>query len=319
VTYSIASSSSSISPHPFDLKIFLAAAVFVFLATLLSFAQVSDSVSPNVFVVDDAPDQEFVVYGKTVIVKNQAKGALAIGGDVIVEGKVYGDVAAIGGSVIQRDGAYIGGDVFIFGGEYRPDSLNPLREQGRETVMYAGYEEELRELVQNPIRLFSPSLSLAFFAQRILSILFWFIVSLGLTTLAPGAVGRAVARFHLSPLKVVAIGVGTFFATTVGVVASLSVLPNYLNAIVGLMVFVLLVLAYFFGHVALNISLGKTLQKHLLKESQHSEALSILLGVVGWTVLLSIPYVWTIALFVLFSASIGLVLTGRPTRTWQTP
>ena len=117
----------------------------------------------------------------------------------------------------------------------------------------------------------------------------------------------------------IAIGVGAFFATTICIVGSLSVLPNYLNAIFGLMVFILLALAYFFGHVALNISLGKTLQRYLLKESHHSETLSILLGVVGWTVLLSVPYVWTIALFVLFSASIGLVLTGRPTRTWQTP
>jgi cytoskeletal protein CcmA (bactofilin family) len=56
-----------------------------------------------------------VCYGKTVIVKTRAKGVLAIGGDVIVEGSVSGDVAAVGGSVIQRDGAYIGGDVFAVG------------------------------------------------------------------------------------------------------------------------------------------------------------------------------------------------------------
>ena len=319
MTYSIASSSFSIKPRPFDLRIFFAATAFLLLAAFLAFGQVSDSTSSNVFVVDDAPDQEFVVYGKTVIVKNQAKGALAIGGDVIVEGNVSGDVAAIGGSVIQRDNAYIGGDVFIFGGEYRPANASPLREEGRKTVMYAGYEQELRDLVQNPARLFAPSLSIAFLAQRILSILFWFVVSLGLTTLAPGAVGRSVARFQLSTLKVVAIGVGAFFAMTVGVVGSLSVLPNYLSAIVGLMVFVLLMLAYLFGRVALHISLGKAIQKYFLPDGRHSETLSILIGVVGWTLLLSIPYLWTVTLFVLFSAGIGLVLTARPPRTWQTP
>ena len=299
-------------------RIFIAAAAFVLLASLLSFAQVSDVTAENTFVVDDAPDMEFVVYGKTVIVKNQAKGALAIGGDVIVEGRVYGDVAAIGGSVIQKEGAYIGGDVFVFGGEYRPAGT-PLREDGRETVMYAGYEEELRELPQNPTSLFAPSLSMAFVAQRILSILFWFVITFALTTLAPGAVGRAIARFQLSTLKVLAIGVAAFIATTVGVIGSLNVLPNYLSAVFGLMSLVLLLLAYVFGRVALHISFGKLLQKYFLSEGRHSETLAILLGVLGWTILLSIPYVWTIALFVLFAAGVGLVLTARPPKTWQTP
>ena len=318
MTYSIASYSSPIRSGPFDLRIFTAAAAFLLLAAILSFAQVSNSAADSTFIVEDAPDMEFVVYGKTVIVKNQAKGALAFGGDVIVEGRVYGDVAAIGGSVIQKEGAYIGGDVFVFGGEYKPIGT-PLREEGRETVMYAGYEQELRDLAQNPTALFAPSLSVAFLAQRILSILFWFVVSFGLTTLAPGAVGRAVARYQLSTLKVLAIGVAAFIATTIGVIGSLNVLPNYLSAIFGLMALVLLMLAYVFGRVALHIALGKFLQKYFLNDSRHSETLAILLGVLGWTILLSVPYVWTIALFVLFAAGIGLVLTARPPRTWQTP
>ena len=288
----------------------LAGAVF-------SFAQISVS-SPDVFTVEDAPDQEIVCYGKTVIVKTQAKGVLAIGGDVIVEGRVTGDVGAIGGSVFQKEGSYIGGDVFIIGGKYKPDSANPLREEGRETVMYAGYEEELRDLSQNPASLFAPHFSLAFVTQRLLSVLFWFVVSLGLATIAPGAVSRAIARFQLSTLKVIAIGVAAFLVTTIAVIGSLSVLPNYLSAIFGLMAFVLLLLAYVFGRVALNVSVGKLLQKYLLGDRNKSEALAILIGVVAWTVVLSIPYIWTIALFVLFSAGIGLVLTARSQTNWQT-
>jgi len=288
----------------------LAGAVF-------SFAQISTS-SPDTLTVEDAPDQEIVCYGKTVIVKSRAKGVLAIGGDVIVEGQVTGDVGAIGGSVFQKEGSYIGGDVFIIGGKYKPDSANPLREEGRETVMYAGYEEELRDLSQNPASLFAPHFSVAFLAQRLLSVLFWFVVSLGLATIAPGAVSRAIARFQLSTLKVIAIGVAAFLVTTIGVVGSLSVLPNYLSAIFGLMAFVLLILAYVFGRVALHVSVGKLLQKRLLGGKNNSETLAILIGVVAWTLLLSIPYVWTLALFALFSAGIGLVLTARPQRNWQT-
>ena len=130
--------------------------------------------------------------GKSVIVKQRAKGVLAIGGDITVEGRVSGDVATIGGSIIQRRDAYIGGDIIAFGGAYKPESQTPLREAGKETVMFAMFEDELREMAQNPSEIFAPTFSWAFFAQRILSVLFWFIVSFGLTTLAPGAVSRAI-------------------------------------------------------------------------------------------------------------------------------
>ena len=301
--------------NPFDLRVFLTTFVLILFSAAFAFAQIS--VSPeNTVIVDDAADMEVFAYGKTVIVKNQAKGVLAFGGDVIVEGKVYGDVAAVGGSVIQKEGAYIGGDVIILGGKYKPENSNPLRESGRETVMYAGYEEELRELSQNPALLLSPNFSVAFLAQRVLSILFWFVVSLGLATIAPGAVSRAVARFQISTLKVIAIGAAAFFVTTIGVIASLKVLPNYLSAIFGLMAFVLLVLAYVFGRVSLSVSLGKLLQKRFLPDTNRSETWAILIGVIAWTILLSIPYVWTLALFVLFAAGSGLVLTARSQSEW---
>lgn len=310
-------SSSLTDLLPFDWRVFAAAFALILFGSVMAFAQISVSQTENAIVVDDAPDMEVFSYGKTVTVKNRAKGVLAFGGDVIVEGQVYGDVASVGGSVIQKEGAYIGGDVFVVGGKYKPDSSAPLREEGRETVMYAGYEEELRNVGQNPASLFTPNFSLAFLAQRIFSVLFWFVVSLGLATIAPGAVSRAIARFQLSMLKVVGIGVAAFLATTIAVIASLKVLPNYLSAIFGLMAFVLLMLAYVFGRVALHVSVGKLIQKYVFGEGNKSEALSILVGVLAWTLLLSIPYVWTLALFVLFSAGIGLVLTARPQGNWN--
>jgi hypothetical protein len=294
----------------------VAAAALILTAVVFSFAQISVS-SSDTFTVEDAPDQEVVCYGKTVIVKTRAKGVLAIGGDVIVEGRVTENVVAVGGSVIQKEGAYIGGDVFAVGGAYRPESSEPLREEGRETVMYAGYEEEIRNLAQNPSSLFSPHFSLAFLAQRVLSVLFWFVLSLGLATLAPGAVSRAIARFQLSTLKVMAIGVAAFLGTTFGVGAMLQLLPNPFGVIFGLMAFTLMMLAYIFGRAALNVSAGKMLQKYLLGEKNSSETLAIFIGVVAWTIVLSIPYIWTIALFILFSTGVGLVLTARSPRTWK--
>ncbi len=314
MTHSIISSSGFVT-NPFDLRIFLATFALILFSSVLAFAQISAQ-TENTFVVEDAPDMQVFVHGKTVIVKNRAKGVLAFGGDVIVEGTVYGDVAAVGGSVIQRRGAYVGGDVFVVGGKYKPEDAAPLREEGRQTVMFAGYEEDLRNMSQNPSDLFAPNFSVAFLAQRVLSVLFWFVVSLGLATIAPGAVSRAIARFQLSTVKIIALGVAAFVVTTIMVLGSLRFLPNYLGAIVGLMSFVLIMLAYVFGRVALNVSVGKMIQKRFFDAGNRSEVWAILIGVVVWTLLLSLPYVWPIALFVLFAAGIGLVLTARTRREW---
>ncbi len=296
-------------------RILLAICIF----QLAAFAQAQISTSPDekTLIVDDAPEMEVYALGKSVIVKQRAKGVLAFGGDVIIEGRVEGDVATIGGSIIQRSGAFVGGDIIAFGGSYKPEDREPQRAEGKETVMIGAFEEELRGIAQNPSQILSPSLSPAFFAQRLLSILFWFIVSLGLTTIAPGAVSRAVARIQLSSLKIAALGSAGFILISIGVIASFRVLPDYLSVILGLMVFVLIMLSYVFGRVALQVSMGKMIQKYLFPGRTGSESLAILFGVVGWTLLLSVPYLWILALLLLFAGGVGLVLTARSKTAWQ--
>ncbi len=292
--------------------------VFVLLAVFSVYSQTQtvSRTDENTITVENS-QSEVYSFGKNVIVKGNSQGVLAFGGDVIVEGTVDGDVATIGGSIIQKENGFIGGDVIIFGGTYRPESKNPLRNADKETVMIAVFEDELRDLTQNPSQLFSPAFSPAFLAQRILSILFWLVLSLALTTISPGAVSRAIARFRLSTLKIIAIGFFSFVGTTVGVMACLNFLPNYLNAIVVFMVFLLLILAYVFGRVTLQLIIGKQLQKQFLPESKQSETLAILIGVIVWTIFLSVPYLWVFALLALISTSIGLVLTARSNGGWQ--
>lgn len=293
--------------------------IFVLISASAFYAQTSIAAQADekTVIIGDAKDNEVFSFGKTVIVKGHAKGVLAFGGDVIVEGRVDEDVATIGGSIIQKETAFIGGDVIVFGGAYRPESRNPLRTEGKETIMYAGYEEELRNLTQNPSQLFAPSLTWSFLTQRILLLLFWFVISLALTTIAPGAISRAVVRFQLSTLKVIAFGMVGFVVTTVGVMLSLVFLPSYVYAIVVLMSFLLLIVSFVFGRVALQVSVGKRLQKRFLPDSKHSETLALFTGTFVWTLLLSIPYLWTFALILLISASLGLVLTARSNNSWQ--
>lgn len=295
-----------------------AVTVFLLCAVLAIYAQ-----SPNITTQDEntliieEPQGEVYSFGKNVIVKGNAKGILVFGGNAIIEGAVDGDVATIGGSIYLKENASISGDVIIFGGAYHPESKTPLRNQEKETIVFAVYEDEFRNLAQNPSQIFSPSLTLGFLAQRVLLVLFWFIISLALTTIAPGAISRAVARFNLLSLKVVAFGSVGFILTVAIAMSSLSFLPNYVYTIVVLMAFLLLLLSFVFGRVALQVSVGKQLQKRFLPENRQSETVALLIGTFVWTLLLSIPYLWTFVLMFLVVASLGLVLTARSGNGWQ--
>ena len=290
----------------------------IFCVCLYAHPEISTSDDQTTVTVNDAPEQEVYVIGKSVIVKKAAKGVLAIGGDVTVEGRIDGDVATIGGNVIQKDGSYIGGDIIVFGGAYKPESENPFREPGKKTVMFGVLEEQLRDFGQNPSQIFSPSFSLSFLAQRLLVALLWFIISVVMTTIAPGAVGRAVARIKLSPLKVCALG-SVVFVLISGAIVGGALYPTFLGATVGLMGVLILLLGYVFGRVSLQVSLGKLVQKHFLSENNRSETLATLIGVLFWTLLLSLPYIWLIALFTVFAFGIGLILTGRSPAKWKNP
>lgn len=271
-------------------------------------------------VVDDAPEMEVIAFGKSVVVKKRAKSVLSVGGDVSVEGAVEEDVVAFGGSITQKQDASIGGHVFVFGGAYHAESQNPLRGAGKKTVIIAAFEDEIRDVAQNPEQIFSPTFSLWFLVQRLVSILFWFVVSFAFTTLAPGAVSRGIARLQLRALELAAIGCALLVVTGALVLGSIKVLPqdlSVLSVLFGFVSFILFLLAYVFGRVVMQVSVGKMIQKRFLSERNHSETVAILFGVLAWTILLSIPYVWTLALLALFAGGIGLVFTARSKNTWR--
>lgn len=291
---------------------FLSAVVFLLFISFSIYAQTSLSQpDQNTLVVEEANEMVVFAVDKTVIIKKSAKGVLSLGGDVIVEGRVEGDVATVGGSVIQKEGAYIGGDVIILGGRYKHDSDQPLRNAEKETVMVAVFEEQLRNMSQNPAQILSPNLSWSFFAQRLISVLFWFLLSLGLTTIAPGAVSRAVSRFRISTLKIFGLGILGVFSTTFGVMVAIGYLPGYLSALVGLMALLILILTYVFGRVVVQAVAGKWIQKLIFAENKQSESIALFLGSFLLTFLLSMPYVWTFTLIALLMTSFGLVLTAR--------
>jgi len=305
-------------PHRISEILFVICLAQLCCLAVLAHPEISTSDDDSTVIVGDAPDQEVYVIGKSVIVNKQAKGVLAVGGDVVIEGRVEGDVATIGGNVIQKKDAFVGGDIIVFGGAYKPESDNPLRVPGKETVMFGVFEEELRNFGKDPSQIFSPSLSLSFVAQRLVLALLWFVISLVMTTIAPGAIGRAVARIQLSWLKILTLGAASFLLVTGLMIGGALVLPNYLSATLAIMGMLLLLLSYVFGRVSLQVAVGKLVQKHILSEANRSETLATLIGVLAWTLVLSLPYIWIIALFAVFTVGIGLILTGRSVPKWQT-
>jgi hypothetical protein len=273
----------------------------------------------NTLIIENAPEQEIFAFGKKVIVRQKVKGVMSFGGDVIIEGEVSGEVATVGGSIIQKKNAFIGGDVFVIGGTYQPEIKEPRRNKDKETLVYAGYEEELREFSKNPSQIFSPAFTPGFFALRIFNLLLWFGASFLLTLISPGAISRAISRFKLSTLKIFGIGALAFFVINLGFILSFKFLPQFIAFLFGLIAFIFIILSYVFGRVALQVSVGKWFLKRFSPGKKRSETLGLFIGAFVWTFLLSVPYIWTIALFAIFTASLGLVLTARSTtEKWET-
>jgi hypothetical protein len=270
------------------------------------------------YVVEGVSETIVYALGQSLRVNGTAKnGAFALGGDVIVQGTVDGDVAAIGGSVIQLEGARINGDVITVGGAYQHVDKQPLRSPGAQTIMYAGYEQELRNLMRNPKDLLAPHWSASYIGLRLLAVLFWFIVSLALTAAMPGTISRGIARLQLSLGRVAIIGVVGSLIIGPGVILSLRYLPYTFSVLIGLMALLLVVVAGLFGRVIIYAATGRWLQRKFVKSGKNSEAVALLLGTVFWIALSSLPFVWPVVVAVVLVTSLGLALTARYRVGWK--
>lgn len=272
----------------------------------------------NPYVVEGVSETIVYALGHSLRINGTARnGAFALGGDVIVQGTVDSDVAAIGGSVIQLEGARINGDVMVVGGTYRHADKEPLRSHGAQTIMYAGYEPELRNLMRNPKDLLAPHWSARYIGLRLLAVLFWFIVSLALTAAMPGTISRGIARLQLTLGRVAIIGFVGAIVIGAGVPFSLHYLPYTISVLVGLMALLLIVVAAVFGRVIIYAATGRWLQRKFVKRGKNSEAVALLLGTIFWIALSSLPYIWPIVVAVVLVTSLGLALTARYRVGWK--
>jgi hypothetical protein len=291
-------------------------APIAWLLLLMTCVYAQDSHSEEVIVVNGNSDSTVFGMGHSVrITGTVTQGAMALGGDVIVEGVVEGDVATIGGSVIQLPGSRIGGDVIVLGGTYRADGPSAQRNAASKTIMYAGYEQELRDMMRNPTGLFSPRWTPTYFGTRLLVVLFWFVVALAFTAAMPGTISRGVARLQLNSVRVAAIGLIGVVVLFASVLACLWIMPEAIQVFVGLFALLLWLVASLFGRVVLYAATGKWLQRKYVPFGRHSEAIALLLGTSFWVLLTSLPYVWPFMAAFILIISFGLALTARYRKT----
>src|SRR5215813_11679069 len=272
---------------------------------------------PQARVIEGVSNETVFGMGQSIRITGTVKeGAIAFGGDVIVEGSVDGDVAAIGGSVIQREGARIGGDVIVIGGIYHHGKAAPDRDPKSVTIMYAGYEDQLKRVMRDPFSVLHPQMSAVFFGTRLLAVLIWFVISLALTAAMPNTVSRAVTRLQLTSLRVAVIGLLGAIVITLGVFGSLWLLPSIFGAAISIMALLLTVVATVFGRVAIIAATGQWLQRLLLPRLQ-SESVVLLIGTSFWIVWSSFPYIWPFVQAGLLVVSLGLALTARYRIAWK--
>lgn len=303
------------SPGTVDLNRVFAMLLWVLL--LVGVASAQSAVSEKETVISGNNEGTVYALGNSVRITGTAKEAIALGGDVIVEGTVEGDVATIGGSIIQKAGARIGGDVMVFGGTYRSEEARPNRKTEAITIMYAGYQQELRDMMQNPTGIFSPHLTPAYLGTRLLVVLFWFIISLAFTAVMPGTISRGVARLQLTSIRVAAIGLIGLIVVFVGVLLCLRILPEPISVVIGLLALLLWLVAGTFGRVILYAATGRWLQRKYVPIAKNSEAVALLLGTSFWVLLTSLPYVWPFMAAFILIISFGLALTARYRVGWN--
>jgi hypothetical protein len=206
--------------------------------------------------------------------------------------------------------------VIVLGGIYHHGKAAPGRDPKSVTIMYAGYEDQLRQVMREPFSLLRPQLTPVFFGIRLLAILFWFVIALALTAAMPNTVSRAVARLQLTSIRVALIGLLGFFVITVGVFLALLVLPPLIGVVISILAVLLVIVATLFGRAVICAATGRWIQRRFFP-GVRSESVTLLMGVTFWVVMASLPFVWPVVVAGLLVTSLGLALTARYRLSWK--
>jgi hypothetical protein len=253
---------------------------------------------------------DIIVRGRRLEILGRVDGSiLVLGNDAVIAGRVEGNATAIGGSIIQEASGLIGGDVIVVGGNYSRASEAPPLSPEAQTVVIREYGDYFREAFQHPWRrLFIPEVTPLYIGQRVLGLLFYFLISLLLIALVPTQLTRAIQVLKQSYLSVSLIGLTGVLLFILGLFLLIRSLPIELAATITLFVSLLLFGAYFFGSLAVHLLVGRWVQGRLRRGSDRSNINALLYGMAVFAVIFSLPVVGMLTALGLVILSFGITV-----------
>lgn len=223
-------------------------------------------------------------FGGDVVIRGVVRGdVVSFGGNVLIEGTVEGAIRAYGGNVILHNGAEVGGDIHLCGGQRNQDSASHLNGSIYDCpksieLLLAGDGEP---------------------GFRFWSIVIWVALGLLLTTLLPEHVMlvRTTAKIKTSRSLVIGL-LSVLLAPAILAVLVALIIPIPL----AILVTIGLIAAWALGTVAIGWLIGEYIVSRVAPQ-QNTRPIQVIVGLTCLALLSSLPY---IGLFI----SIGIGLLG---------
>ena len=223
-----------------------------------------------------------------------------IGGSLLLDGEVSGDVICIGSKVEISGTALIGHDLIVIGGGL--DKAEQSRVHGE--IYNIRTSKDLKKIASSLLPILPESGGMTFF--KVIKLFFWLVLSLLTLAIFPVQVGQAAAMLPQAPLRHLGRGLLALLLFVLLLFAFL--LLSFI--LIGIPLLIMLMAAYFlvliFGRAAVFYFIGEHAGRWLRLKA--NPALFIFLGVTTYGLLKFIPYLGGVLLVILdlLAAGIGV-------------
>lgn len=235
---------------------------------------------------------------RLIILGKVDESVFLVGGKLILEGEVRGDVICIASQVTIGEKAVIGKDLIVIGG--RLEKAEGGRIGGQ--LYHVRTRKDLKNIASSMLPFLPEAGGLTFF--KIIKIFFWLILTLLTLLILPAQVGRAAAMLGETPLRHLLRGLATLLAF------ALLLLGFLLMSLVliGIPLLILLIAAYFllliFGRTVVFYQVGGRIAAAMKLKA--GAPLFIVLGLAVYTLLKFLPFPGALLLVIIDLFAIGI-------------
>ncbi|HUU05272.1 MAG TPA: hypothetical protein VMZ49_05250 [Patescibacteria group bacterium] len=230
-----------------------------------------------------------------------------VGGTLILDGEVSGDVICIASQVTIGEKAVVGLDLIVIGGRLEKAERSKIGGQ----LYHVRTKKDLKKIASSLLPFLPESGGMTFF--KISKIFFWLILTLLTLLILPAAIGRAAVMLGETPLRHLLRGLVTMLAF------ALLLLSFLLMSIVliGIPLLIMLIAAYFllliFGRAVVFYFVGGRIAAAM--KLKVSAPLFIVMGIAIYTLLKFLPFPASLLLIVMdiiaIGSSVSFILRSR--------